>query len=284
VEQVRERGPFSPLSTVLYSDDFDTGLHGWTGLIGNYEDRLDNMLPQYRDLRPPMLSNCTVWDTGTGGSANGTYAMKLATRPRCGSLAVGIKRLTYQYAGLIQLEARFAFKPEATQLQLSETDVGSVGLLFDLQNQTERVMPHLRYLNAVAGRPVGRWQVKSRPPHFADIGNSGKTRSHFHLGPDGWEDLPGGDQLLCYNEIATKLNWHYLKLGFDLGSMSFVYLQCNDRHFDTSVIEPMRMPAMANLWCMLNVAFWAEAGTDRRALLYLDSVLLSAEIPQCASA
>ena len=101
--------------------------------------------------------------------------------------------------------------------------------------------------------------------------------------PD-WEDLPGGHQLLCYNEIATKLNWHYLRLGFDLGTMAFAYFQCNDRHFDVSEVEPMRMPAMANLWCMLNVAFWAEAGTDKRAFLYLDSVMLSAENPPCASA
>ena len=277
-------GPFEPLTTILFRDDFDTGLHGWTGLIGNYETSLDNMLPQYADLRPPMLSNCTVWDTGTGGSACGTYAMKLATRPRCGSLAVGIKRLTYRYAGLIQLEALFAYKPEATELRLSETDVGSVGVLFDLQNDDERVMPHLRYANAEEGQPVGRWQYKRRPPAFSDIGNSGKTRSHFHLGPDGWEDLPGGNQQLCYNEIATKLNWHYLKLGVDLEDMTFAYLQCNDRHFDVAMVEPMRMPAMANLWCMLNVAFWAEAGTDKRALLYLDSVVLSAEIPPCVNA
>jgi len=278
------RGPFAPLSTVLCSDDFDAGLQGWTGLIGNYEDSLDNMLPQYADLRPPMLSNATVWDTGTGGSAAGTYAMKLATRPRRGSLAVGIKRLTYRQAGLIQLEALFAFKPEASHLRLSETDVGSVGLLFDLQDERQRVMPHLRYLNALDGEAVGRWQFKRRAPGFADIGTSGQTRSHYHLAPEDWEDLPGGGQLLCYNEIATKLNWHYLRLGFDLGSMSYAYLQCNDRHFDVRPLEPMRMPAMANLWCMLNVAFWVEAGTDKRAFLYLDSIVLSADLHPCASA
>lgn len=277
-------GPFEPLSTVLFSDNFDSGLQGWTGLIGNYEDSLDNMLPQYADLRPPMLSNCTVWDTGTGGSATGTYAMKLATRPSRGSLAVGIKRLTYRHAGLIQLEALFAFKPEASELRLSETDVGSVGLLFDLQDERQRVMPHLRYVNAAGGRTVGQWQFKRRAPGFSDIGTSGKTHSHYHLAPKDWEDLPDGRQLMCYNEIATKLNWHYLRLGFDLGAMAFAYFQCNDRHFDLAGVEPMRMPAMANLWCMLNVAFWAEAGSDKRSYLYLDSVVLSAEIPPCASA
>jgi hypothetical protein len=37
------------------------------------------------------------------------------------------------------------------------------------------------------------------------------------------------------------------------------------------------MPAMANLWCMLNIACWVESDTHKRAFLYLDSVVLSAE-------
>ena len=272
------RGPFRPLSSVLFADDFDRGLEGWTGLIGNYEDSLSSILPEFRDLRPPMLSNATTWDTGTGGSALGTYSMKLATRARAGSLAVGIKRLTYPVACPIQLEALFTYKPEASQLQLSLADVGAVGVLFDLQDDEQRVMPHLRYLNAEGGQPQGRWQYKHGAPTFHDIGASGQTVSHFHLGPDGWTDVPGGEQRLCYNEIATKQNWHYLRVGFDLATMSFTGLQCNDRHFDVGSLEPIRMPAMANLWCMLNVVFFCAAATDRRAFLYLDSAVLSADL------
>ena len=37
------------------------------------------------------------------------------------------------------------------------------------------------------------------------------------------------------------------------------------------------MPAMKNLWCMLNLAFFAETDTDKRAFLYLDSVCLSGD-------
>ena len=269
---------FDPLPTILFHDDFDRGLQGWTGLIGNYEDTLDAVLPQYRDLRPPMLSNSTAWDTGTAGSLSGTYAMKLATRPWKGALAVGIKRLTYRFQGPIQLEAYFTFKPEASQLRLAETDVHSVGVLFDLQDAHQRVMPHLHYLNAIDGAQQGRWQFKRQPPHFHDIGATGKTVSHFHLGEEGWEDVPGGAQLLCYNEIATKQNWHYLKVGIDLESMRFTAFQCNDRVFAVSAIEPMTMPAMANLWCMLNVVFWVRAGTGRRSFLYVDSALLSATL------
>jgi hypothetical protein len=276
---------FDPLSRIICYDDFNQGLQGWTALIGNYEDSLDRLLPGYRDLRPPMLSNLSSWDTGTDGSLTGTYAMKLATRPTPGSLAVAIKRLTFRRAGPIRLEAYFTFKPEANELRLSETDVRAVGLLFDLQSSdtqahqpgAERVMPHLRYLNAQDGEAVGRWQYKKDRVPLHEIGGTGKTKSHFHLAPEGWLDLPGGEQLLCYNEIPTKQNWHYLRVDLDLETMSYQHFQCNDRVFTMDGIEPMRMPAMSNLWCMLNVAFFAETDRHKRAFLYLDSVLLSGE-------
>jgi hypothetical protein len=277
---------FSPLGRILCYDDFDLGLQGWTGLIGNYEGSMDTLLPGYRDLRPPMLSNLTAWDTGTDGSWNGTYAMKLATRPEAGSLSVGIKRLTFRSLGPIRLEAYFTYKPEANELILSETDVRSVGVLFDLQESdlkasqpgAQRVMPHLRYLNALDGKAVGRWQYKKDRVPLNDIGVTGKMRSHFHLAPEGWVDIPGGDQLLCYNEIATKQNWHYLRIDFDLRTMSYLGFQVNDREFNMTNVEPMRMAAMSNLWCMLNVLFFAEADRAKRAFLYVDSVLLSGEV------
>ena len=268
---------FSPLPRIVYFDDFDEGMQGWTGLIGNYEGSLDAMLPEYRDLRPPMLSNATMWDTGTGGALNGVYSMKLATRPTAGSLSVGIKRTTWRYAGPIQLEAYLAFKPEASELALSEVDVRAFGIVFDLQDAEHRVMPHLRYLNALGGEPVGRWQYKHQRAPLEQIGSSGKTRSHFHLSGEGWVDLPSDPQPLCYNEIATKINWHYVKVGFDLGTMSFTSFQCNDRDYDVSGLKPMVMPAMANLWCMLNTVFWVETDLDKRAFLLVDSVLLSGD-------
>jgi hypothetical protein len=83
--------------------------------------------------------------------------------------------------------------------------------------------------------------------------------------------------LLCYNEIATKQNWYYLRLDFDLANWSFGTLQCNNRVYDLAATSPMRMNAMANLWCMLNTVFFVETDCDKRAFLYLDSVLLSGE-------
>ena len=268
---------FSPLSRIITFDDFDTGLNGWTNLIGNYEGSLDSMLPEYRDLRGPMLSNNTMWDTGSAGSWDGTYSMKLATRAKSGSLGVALKRLTWREARSIQFETYVTFKPEATEMQLSELDVRAFGIVFDLQNEKDRVMPHLRYLNAVDGEQVARWQYKQRRESLEEIGGSGKTKSHFHLAGDGWEDLPGDRQLLCYNEIATKQNWHYLRIGFDLGEMCFQSFQLNNRTYDVSGIGPMVMPAMANLWCMLNLVFFVETDIDKRAFLNVDSVLISGE-------
>lgn len=276
---------FDPLPKILFFDDFDHGLQGWTGLIGNYEGSLNSMLPPYRDLRVPQLSNLTQWDTGSDGSLNGTYAMKLATRAKEGSFAVGIKRATFRHAGPVRLEAYFTFKPEASEMTLSETDVRAVGVLFDLQDGDSkpnpyRVMPHLRYLNAVNGEAMGQWQFKARREELLDIGGSGKTKSHFHLAAEGWEDLPGGAQKLCYNEIATKQNWYYLRLDFDLAEMNFLRFQCNDRVYDLDGVQPMRIPAMANLWCMLNTVFFVETDRDKRAFLYLDSIVLSQSEPE----
>jgi hypothetical protein len=268
---------FNPLSRIVCFDDFDSGLNGWTGLIGTYEKTLDALLPGYRDLRPPMLSNATMWDTGSAGSWDGTYAMKLATRPKAGSLAVALKRLTWRFAGPIRLEAYVTFKPEATELELSELDVRAFGFLWDLQNEKDRVMPHLRYVNAQNGERISKWQFKKEREPLADIGKSGKTMSHFHLANSGWEDIPNASQLMCYNEIATKQNWHYMCVDFDLDSMMFTGFRFNNHIFDVSQIAPMVMPAMANLWCMLNMVFFVETDCDKRAFLSVDSVMISGE-------
>ena len=53
--------------------------------------------------------------------------------------------------------------------------------------------------------------------------------------------------------------------------------QVNDRVFDIGGFEPIRIPAMKSVWCMLNLAFFAETDTDKRAFAYLDSVCLSGD-------
>lgn len=265
--------PFDPLPRTLFSDDFDRGMCGWTLMTGNYEGSLDSLLPQQRDFRPPMLSNLTMWDTGTAGSLRGSYAMKLATRPAAESISVGIKRMTFTEHAPLRLEAWFTAKPEASRMRLADDDLRAFGVFLDLQDGTERVMPHIRYLNAVDGSPERRWQFKKDRPASTAI--TAETRTHFHIGSDGWLDIPGGAQRLCYNELPTKQNWHYLRLGFDLHSRRFTELRCNDTEFDHSALEAIRMPAWPNLWNMLNVGFWVESDAANRSFLYLDSVSLS---------
>lgn len=268
---------FDPLPRILYHDDFDHGAQGWLQLVGNYEHSLDSMLPQYADLRPPMISSGTHWDTGTHGSLSGTYSLKLATRPRTGGMGVALKRATWRKRGPIRLEAYFTFKPEASELRLSVQDVRAVGVLFDLQDEAVRWMPHWRYLNTLNGELQQRWQFKQRREAIRSIGGTGETVSHFHLAPEGWEDIPDSEQVLCYNEIATKYNWHYLRIDLNLATRQITHLQCNDRILNTTAVAPMAMPAMPNLFCMLNVLFWVETDVDKRAFLYLDSVLVSGE-------
>ncbi len=268
---------FNPLERVLFADDFDTGMCGWSELIGNYEGSLDTILPPFRDLRPPMLSSATMWDTGTAGSLSGTYSLKLATRARAGHLAVAVKRATWRQRGRVQVECYFAVKPEPSALTLGDHDVGGFGVFFDLQDNEQRAMPHLRYCNVEGDTSRYQWQYRDDLPSRHVVGQSGEIKSFFHLDPSGWKDIPNAQQRLCYNELPTKFNWHYLRFTCDLHTMNYAELQCNDRTFDLTELSPIRAPTDADLWCMLNTAFFVETATDRRAFLYLDSVLVSLE-------
>ncbi len=273
---------FDPMPRIIAFDDFDRGFCGWTQLVGNYENSLDSMLPGYAQHSQAMLSTLSTWDFGSHGAFDGSYALKLATKPRRGAQNVSIKRLTFRKRGPIRLEFYFTFKPEATELRLSETDVRSIGFLYDLQTgdtdaDAWRVMPHLRFLNALDGEHVQKWQFKRRTTDVKPLGTENKTVTHYHLAPQDWEDLPGAGQKLCYNEIPTKVNWHYVRFDFDLASMRATAFQCNDRVFDLSGFDSIRIPAMRNLWCMLNLAFFVEADTDKRAFMYVDSVCLSGD-------
>lgn len=273
---------FDPLPRIISLDRFSTGHCGWSQLIGNYEDSLDTMLPSYAQHSSAMLSTLAHWDAGSHGGIDSSYALKVATHPRAGARNVAIKRLTFRKRGPIRFELYFTFKPEATELKLSETDVRSAGFLFDLQGGdrdagAERVMPHIRFLNASNGQFLQKWQFKRHNEAFTRIGTDDKTVSHDHLAPGGWEDFPDGVQRLCYNEIPTKVNWSYLRFDFDLETMRPTGFSCNDRSFDVSGMDSIRMPAMKNLWCMLNFCLFAETDVAKRAFLYVDSVCISGD-------
>lgn len=266
---------FDPLSRIFYFDRFEHGLQGWTGLIGNFEDSLDRMHPGFRQFTGPMLSTLSFWDCGSHGAMGGSYAMKITTRPKTGAANVAVKRITYLKPCPIQIEFFFCFKPEAIELKLSETDVRSIGLVLDLQDDERRIMPHLRYLNAHSGERVEKWQFKQTDTKFDRI--SDKTVTHFHYADEGWEDLTGERQILCYNEIPTKVNWQYVNLGFDLRNMTFTHFRCNDVAYDMTGKGTLDIPAMPNLRGMLNAVFMVESDADKRASMFVDSVLVSGE-------
>lgn len=273
---------FDPLPRILSFDNFARGHCGWSQLVGNYEEDLDTMLPGYAQHTSAMLSTLGHWDAGSHGGMDSSYALKIATRPVAGARNVAIKRHTFRKRGPIRFEMYFTFKPEASELKLSETDVRSIGFLFDLQGgdgdaNDARVMPHLRFLNALDGQHLQKWQYKPETERIIPIGTDNKTISHYHLAPEGWLDLPGGTQRLCYNEIPTKVNWTYLCFDFDLESMTALGLRCNDRSFDLSGFESIRIPAMKNLWCMLNFCLFAETDVAKRAFLYVDSICISGD-------
>ncbi len=183
----------------------------------------------------------------------------------------GSDRLRDLVAGLYDRQAR-------ENVVITHGAIGANALVHEtLVGPGDRVMPHLRFLNAQDGRHIQKWQFKRKTTPIKPIGSAGKTITHYHLAPEDWEDLPGGEQRLCYNEIPTKVNWHYLRFDFDLAAMQATRFQVNDRVFAMDGYDCIRIPAMKNLWCMLNLAFFAETDTDKRAFAYLDSVCLSGD-------
>ncbi len=301
---------YNPLSRILFHDDFDDGLSGWTEQVGNYRGSLDTGGGVYSslqfDLRPPMLSTLTMWDSGTVGSIDGSYAMKLATRPEVGHIAKPNKRITLGGGGLLQFEMWFVFKPEAVSSELSvgtegfyanrselgvtwartEQDdqpletVHSFGISMDIQDTEQRWWPAIRFLNADNGQLVEKWQW-----------GAGGVR-HPYL--DGWIDIEDGHQPLCYNEIPTKHNWHYLRFLVDLSNRTYVEMQCNERTYDLRGkryeyrnVHPeeeqftpymdRESPVIPRCWGMLNTGPFLQTGADRRSFLYVDSIVLSAE-------
>ena len=257
---------FDPLSRIVLFDEFRRGMQGWTEMIGNYEHELENFIDPHSvtlaETRPPMLSSSSMWDTGTAGGWHGTYSMKIATRARRDYLAKAIKRISWRQRGRLQCEAYFTYGVEASELKLGDTDFKAFGFGWDFQEDGRRWMPSLRYVNAEQGQLKQTWTLHVDGKLNPQMGE--------------WETV--GTQPLCYNEIATKQNWHYLRWVVDLRSASYVELQCNDKVFDISGVQYDTFEPAPNLWCMLNAGFWVEAGADKRAWLQVDSMLVSTDV------
>jgi hypothetical protein len=301
-----ERGleKFDPLSRILVHDDFDLGFNGWLDLTPNFVQDDYRQQRSRLDLTrwaPTMISSAPMRFASSHGSMEGTYSLKLSTRPVAGpyeqppvpgGMGVAIKRLSRSEPGmrLIQIEAWYAYTPQQDRIGIGEEDIRAFGFFFDIQDAQHRWQPGVRYVNSVNGAPVKRWQYW----RVAD----GVTRRDWCMGAeDGWEEVgidglwcgrrfpdgsadafqwvPDGEQDLIYNESPDKLNWLYLRLVVDLERREYVELQSMDRVFDLRGVSPTLAPAYKGITNLINPVFFVETDTDRSVNLFIDSVVYS---------
>lgn len=293
---------YNPLPRILAFDDFERGTNGWAELLGNYDGNgnLDTVDGHMRDFRPPQLSGMNFFDIGTHGPLTGSYAMKLATRPYQGHTAVAIRRLTMARRGLVQLETYFTYKAEATlgtdsanntagdltwdgNVHPSEAQFGSITLGTDMCNDGLRYHCVARYENTDMDNKLTRlWKVPTIPEPTPREHQEGKYDLKY--GADFYAPDPAdwlvfaGPQELCYNEVPTKINWHYLRWVFDTDQRRNVELQVNDQLMDmTDLPVPAYEDRYHSLETLLNFSFGVRTHSAQRNFLFLDSVLISVD-------
>ena len=302
---------FNPLEHILAYDVFDTGLHGWMALLPNFTQAPDfdvrHSIVDKTQWPPVMLSSATYRYPGTHGSLSGTYSLKISTRPTVnpydqppapGSMGHAIKRMTFHrpQRGRHQIEMWLAYTVEQDRVRgsqdlagVSENAVRAFGAGFDIQERGERYFVGARYLNAMDGKPVRKWQIMQA----ADVtdaewayGVQGEWnkrgidpmwygRRHADGSTDGYRFVPDGNQLLCYNETDCKINWLYYRLLFDTAARQYVELQAEDTVFDLRGTEISAVPGYARIDGLMNPVIFVENDAARRVFLYVDSVVVS---------
>jgi len=294
---------FQPLERIICHDDFDNGTNGWIDLTPNF--RFEDFEPRKGPIDltqwgPIMISTATFSLVGTHGSMGGVYSLKLSTRPVAGryeekpvagSMGHAIKRLSmHRNIGRLQFEMWYAYKPEQDRIGFSEKDIRAFGVLFDVQDEEYRFMPAVRYVNAVNGELRRFWQYSQAADVTDEEWEYGKKgwcvrgidpqwfgRRYPDGRTDGFQEVRGGAQRLCYNESDDKINWLYLRLVIDVGKREYLELQSGNRTFDLRGIQPTLAKPYANITGLLNPVVWVETDTNRRAFLFIDSIVISAE-------
>ena len=294
---------FNPLSRILFFDDFDEGMNGWCELVGNHAGDLRDIRQMAADFRPPQLSSCTYFDIGTHGSMDGTYSLKLATRAKPNHLAVAIKRVTSAAPGLVQFETYFTFKAEQVipdrfgssrtpedwdgNIAPSHYQFGEVTFSNDVCSTRAGSRRHgvVRYRNTdFGGNLVERWMhptsveptTKMERQGLVPLGHP--NQDFFSVRTEDWSPIRGGYQPLCFNETASKVNWHYVRWLFDTENSRNVEFQCNDNVMDLREVElPEYEDSYYGLPNLLNFYLAVRTHTAVRNFLYLDSVLVSVD-------
>ncbi|MFF0450921.1 DUF6772 family protein [Streptomyces sp. NPDC004609] len=292
---------FNPLRRILVHDDFNTGTHGWIELIGNHDQHgdLDTVDEHMSDFRPPQLSSCSFFDVGTHGAMSGTYALKVATRPVTGHTGVAIRRLTMAGRGRVQFETYLAYKAEAASADNGAASAAGGGR-WDANNHPSEqqfgaftvatdICDGVRYHNVVRyqntdldHRVQHRWTYPTVPEptpreHFEGKVKLARTADFTAPDPADWQQF-SEPQDLCFNEVPTKVNWHYLRWVIDTSTRRNVELQVNDVVHDMSEVPvPPYGEEYGSLQNLLNFYVSVRTHTDVRNFLYLDSVLISVD-------
>jgi hypothetical protein len=315
VDEILLRSRYNPLKRILAYDVFNTGFNGWMTLLPNFTEYPDFDVPPTlvnKDQWPPvMLSSATFRYPGTHGAMSGTYSLKLSTRPIAsdyteipakGSLGHAIKRLSFSQPNskYLQIECWYSYTAEQDvvdggdrpQPGLHESSIRGFGMGFDIQDQEKRHHVGIRYLNAVNGKMVQKWQyelptegVTDKEWAFGLDGDWCKTgidpwwfgRRFENGDTDAYKDLPDGHQRLIYNETDCKLNWQYMRLKLDTQLNEYVEFQSQDRIWDMRGIKCDAVDAYHRIDNLINPLFWVETDTNRRVFLYIDSVVVSQE-------
>ena len=227
---------------------------------------------------------------------DGVYALKLATRPRINHMNFLIKRLTYAKRGLVQFETYFTYKAEAVFGDLfkgpkqwdgnyhpSEAMFGDFTISNDVNEGPEGKRYHcaLRYMNTdFEGNFVQKWFYKTslHPTTKMQLEGMPTPKDYHTVDPNDWEEVPGGHFDLCFNEVPTKINWHYLRWQFDTNTRRNVELQVNDYIMDLRDIPvPIYDHKYSGCNRLLNFCIDVRTHMPVRNFLFLDSVLASVD-------
>ena len=142
----------------------------------------------------------------------------------------------------------------------------------------------MRFQNADwDGHLVQRWMypvVAEPTPHERFEGEHDYSRYTDFTAPDpdDWRFLSDRRQEACFNEVPTKVNWHYLRFLIDTSTRSNVELQFNnDVHDLRRVPVPPYAEKYESLESLLNFYFSVRTLGPHRNSLFLDSVVISAD-------
>ena len=296
---------FQPLKRILIYDVFNTGFNGWMEIMPNFCDgpnfEESSSIVSKHQWPSMMLSTATFRYPGSHGSMSGQYSLKVSTRPVAnpyceppapGSMGQAIKRISFHHADrrFLQFEMWFAYTAEQDKCDgtgrlpgLHEESIRSFGAGWDLQERGQRyfaggklqkkwqiVYPSAKDDREWAYDTEGDWCVKGVDPFW--FGRRYPDGRH-----EGFEDIPGAHQSLCYNETDCKINWQYLRVKIDTEKRAYVEMQCQDKIFDLGGHPIYTIPGYERIDNLMNPLVWVETDANRRVFLYVDSVVVSQE-------